>query len=54
MLKGYIKKTLKILANLQLAITLLFIIGLIIAVGTVVEQDQALTFYKNSYPELKP
>jgi cytochrome c biogenesis protein len=54
MLTGYIKKTVKILANLQLAITLLFIIGLIIAVGTIVEQDQALTFYKNNYPELNP
>jgi hypothetical protein len=54
MIKGYIKKAGKTLANLQLAITLLFIIGLIIAVGTIVEQDQALTFYKNNYPELNP
>jgi hypothetical protein len=36
MIKGYIKKAGKTLANLQLAITLLFIIGLIIAVGTIV------------------
>jgi len=47
-------RVLKKLANLQLAIGLLFTIGLIIAVGTVIEQDQSLTFYKENYPESNP
>ena len=44
----------KKLANLQLAITLLFTIGLTIAIGTIIEQDQSLTFYKENYPTDKP
>ena len=47
-------KLLKKLANLQLAIGLLFTIGLIIAIGTIIEQDQNLNFYKENYPELNP
>ena len=34
-----------------MAIGLLFIIGVLIAIGTVIEQDQTLTFYKDNYPE---
>ena len=45
---------LKKLANLQFAIALLLIIGVVIAVGTIIEQDQSLTFYKENYSELKP
>ena len=45
---------LKNLANLQLAIALLLVIGVVIAVGTIIEQDQSLTFYKENYSELKP
>jgi cytochrome c biogenesis protein len=48
------KKVLKKLANLQLAISLLLLIGVIIAVGTIIEQDQSLAFYKESYPETNP
>jgi len=40
---------LKKLANLQLAIALLLIVGVVIAVGTIIEQDQRLTFYKENY-----
>ena len=40
----------KRLANLQLAITLLFTIGITIAIGTIIEQDQTLAFYKENYP----
>ena len=47
-------KVLKSLANLQLAITLLITIGFMIAIGTIIEQDQSLTFYKESYPEMNP
>ena len=47
-------KFLKNLANLQLAISLLFTIGLIIALGTVIEQDQSLNFYKDNYPQDNP
>ena len=50
------KKTniLKKLANLQLAIVLLISIGVIIALGTILEQDQSLNFYKENYSELNP
>jgi hypothetical protein len=41
-------KFLKKLANLQLAIGLLFTIGFMIAIGTIIEQDQCLNFYKES------
>ena len=44
----------KKLANLQLAISLLFTIGLTIAIGTIIEQDQSLAFYKENYPIDKP
>jgi cytochrome c biogenesis protein len=47
-------KILKKLANLQFAIVLLFIIGLMIGIGTIIEQDQGLNFYKENYPEIKP
>ena len=47
-------KFLKKLANLQLAIILLFTIGLVIALGTIIEQDQNLNFYKDNYPETNP
>ena len=47
-------KILKKLANLQLAISLLFTIGIIIAVGTIIEQDQSLNFYKENYPDTNP
>ena len=45
---------LKKLANLQFAISLLLTIGLVIALGTIIEQDQSLVFYKENYSELKP
>lgn len=45
---------LKRLANLQLAISLLLTIGLVVALGTIIEQDQTLTFYKENYPETNP
>ena len=48
------KKVLKSLANLQLAIGLLFLIGLVVAIGTIIEQDQSLAFYQKNYPELNP
>jgi len=37
-----------------LAISFLFIIGIIIAIGTIIEQDQSLSFYKENYPENNP
>jgi len=49
-----IKKIFKKLASLQLAISLLFLIGIVISLGTFIEQDQSLTFYKANYPETKP
>ena len=52
--KIYPDRLLKKLANLQLAISFLFIIGIIIAIGTIIEQDQSLSFYKENYPENNP
>ncbi len=46
-------KILKNLANLQLSIGLLITIGFMIALGTIIEQDQSLNFYKENYPEAK-
>ena len=45
---------LKKLANLQFAIGLLITIGFMVAVGTIIEQDQSLNFYKENYPETNP
>ena len=42
-------KILKKLANLQLAIGLLITIGFMIALGTIIEQDQSLNFYTKSF-----
>ncbi len=47
-------KIFKQLANLQFAITLLLTIGAIIAIGTIIEQDQSLEFYKQNYPISSP
>ena len=48
------QKSIKRLASLQLAIQLLFLIGVLIAIGTFIEQDQALSFYRTNYPEVNP
>jgi cytochrome c biogenesis protein len=45
-------KFLKKLANLQLAIVLLILIGCMIAIGTIIEQEQSLNFYKENYSEV--
>ena len=42
------------LASLQLAIGLLFVIGILISIGTIIEQDQSLLFYQENYPETAP
>ena len=42
------------LASLQLAIGLLFIISVLISIGTIIEQDQSLLFYQENYPEIDP
>nr|YP_010444224.1 c-type cytochrome biogenensis protein [Fibrocapsa japonica]YP_010444390.1 c-type cytochrome biogenensis protein [Fibrocapsa japonica]UTE95111.1 c-type cytochrome biogenensis protein [Fibrocapsa japonica]UTE95276.1 c-type cytochrome biogenensis protein [Fibrocapsa japonica] len=43
-------KNLKILANLKFAILLLLIIAVIATFGSIVEQEQTLSFYKENYP----
>lgn len=48
--EGIIKK----LANLQLAIGFLLIIGIVVAIGTIIEQDQSIAFYKQNYSFEKP
>jgi len=47
-------RILKKLANLKLAIGLLFLIGFVIALGTFIEQGQSIIFYKTNYPESSP
>ena len=54
MQKFYPERFLKKLANLQLAISLLLTIGIIVAIGTVIEQDQSLAFYQQNYPLSNP
>jgi cytochrome c biogenesis protein len=51
---NFVTRFVKRLANLQLAISLLFTIGFTIAIGTIIEQDQSLAFYKENYPTDKP
>lgn len=45
------RKVLAILSNLRFAITILLIIAGLSIVGTVIEQNQSLEFYKENYPE---
>ena len=52
--KNFLGFTLRRLANLKFAIVLLFLIGLIISVGTIIEQNQSLSYYKLNYPEITP
>ena len=54
MRNNYATKIAKKLANLQLAVSLLFTIGIVIAIGTIIEQDQSSAFYKENYPENNP
>ena len=54
MQKFYPDRIFKKLANLPLAILLLLTIGFVVALGTVIEQDQTLVFYQQNYPETKP
>lgn len=54
MKNNYQTRILKKLANLQFAIGLLFTIGFLSAIGTIIEQNQTLTFYKENYPENNP
>tara|TARA_B100000767_G_scaffold234905_1_gene227918 strand:+ start:1140 stop:2447 length:1308 start_codon:yes stop_codon:yes gene_type:complete len=42
------------LANLQFAIAMLLLIGILIAVGTIIEQEQTIAFYRINYPETFP
>jgi len=52
--KLYTTKLLKKLADLRLAIWLLASIGILIALGTFIEQDQPLAFYQENYPTTAP
>ena len=54
MQKIYPGRILKKLANLQLAIFLLLSIGIVVAIGTIIEQEQSLAFYQQNYPETNP
>jgi cytochrome c biogenesis protein len=54
MQKFYPDRIIKKLANLQLAIGLLLVIGIVVALGTFIEQEQSIAFYKQNYPFNKP
>lgn len=54
MQKIYLDRILKRLSNLQFAIGILFTIVIIIAIGTIIEQDQSTSFYQKNYPEENP
>jgi len=49
--QNYSKKLLTILSNLKFAIFILLIIAGFSILGTVIEQNQVLDFYKENYPE---
>jgi cytochrome c biogenesis protein len=48
--KFQIDRLIKKLASLRLAIFLLFFIVIAISLGTFIEQNQSLSFYKENYP----
>ena len=52
--KSKAKKILKILSSLKFAIFILLIIAAFSILGTVIEQNQTVEFYKQSYPEKNP
>ena len=52
--KFYPSSIFKKLANLKLAIGLLFLIGFVIALGTFIEQEQSLLYYQSNYPSTNP
>nr|YP_009511365.1 Cytochrome c biogenesis protein [Gracilariopsis mclachlanii]AXI97242.1 Cytochrome c biogenesis protein [Gracilariopsis mclachlanii] len=49
-MKNIVWHTIKKLSNLNLSIILLLIIALISITGTIIEQNQSLLYYKNTYP----
>nr|YP_001293501.1 c-type cytochrome biogenensis protein [Rhodomonas salina]A6MVS2.1 RecName: Full=Cytochrome c biogenesis protein Ccs1 [Rhodomonas salina]ABO70849.1 cytochrome c biogenesis protein [Rhodomonas salina] len=50
----YFRKSISVLGNLKLAIILLLMLALFSAFGTVIEQNQNVAFYENSYPNSAP
>ena len=48
------KKFFRLIADLRFSIFLLLLISLFIVIGTVIEQDQTVEFYKLNYPLSKP
>lgn len=49
-----IRKFLNFVGNLQFAIILLLTLALVSALGSIIEQDKAVTFYEVNYPISKP
>lgn len=50
----YFRKSINILGNLKLAIVLLLILAVCSALGTIIEQNQNISFYENNYPNSSP
>ena len=48
------RKFFKLIADLRFSIFLLLLISLFILIGTIIEQDQTIEFYKLNYPLTKP
>jgi cytochrome c biogenesis protein len=50
----YFKKSISFIGNLKLAIMLLLVLAIFSAFGTIIEQNQNLSFYENNYPNSAP
>ena len=50
----YLKKSIGFIGNLKLAIILLLVLAIFSAFGTIIEQNQNVSFYENNYPNSAP
>lgn len=48
------KKIFKIFLSLQFSIGLLFVISILSAIGSIIEQDETISFYQQNYSSIKP
>jgi cytochrome c biogenesis protein len=53
-MKKILKKVLKIFLSLQFAIGLLFIIAILSSIGSIIEQDETISFYQENYSSIRP
>jgi len=53
-IKNFIWKFFRYISSLRFSISLLLLISLVSIIGTVIEQDKLLDYYKLNYPEARP